>query len=205
MTNSPTSPQPQQPGFALAWMLSLGLIGSCAAAYLYAGGSIEVVRLIGRWTIRAAVLLFSLAFSAEALASLFPGRTTALLFGARRSVLLAFAIAFALHLAAIARFYVLDASLFWSVSPVVLIILRSVGVGFIVLMLLASLSRPWRGLLKGLSALGAYYVWGAFLAGFAKRIPQDDFYIAPVALLVLALLINLAAWCVRRTRRPAER
>lgn len=203
MTHISTSAPPPQSGFVLAWMLSVGLIGACAAAYLYAGGSLEVVRFIGRWTIRAAVVLFSMAFTAEALASLFPSRTTALLFSARRNALLAFAVAFALHLAAIARFYVLDATLFWSVSPVVLIILRSVGVGFILLMVLAALSKPWRGLLKRLSAFGAYYVWGAFLAGFAKRIPQDDFYIAPVALLVLALLLNLAASLARR-RRPAS-
>ncbi len=51
------------------WFLSallfgppLGLIGACAAAYLYAGGSLEVVRFIGRWTIRAAVVLFWAGF-----------------------------------------------------------------------------------------------------------------------------------------------
>ena len=110
--------------------------------------------------------------------------------------------AFVLHLCAISRFYVLDAGLFWSVSPAVLIFLRGLGAGFIVLMLLDALNgsgiRRWMALNTG----GEYYIWAAFLTGFAKRVVLDRFYFLPVVLLILALALKFS--CEMRFNRKAE-
>lgn len=205
MPEAPPSARLPETGFWLSGVLSLVLVGACLAAYLQGGGSLEAVRLIGRWTIRVAVVLFSLAFMAAALASLLPGRTTKWLLENHRNIMVAFSVAFALHLCAIARFFSLDQGLFWSVSPVFLIVLRGIGVAFIVLTLFASLGGGRRERWTWLTALGYYYVCGAFLAGFAKRIPQDHFYIAPVALLSLALVVNLLSVVKQRNMRVSQR
>src|SRR5215475_11059262 len=134
MSNESISLEGPQAGTLLAGFLSIALAGLCAAAYWSGGGSLDTVRFIDHLTIRIAAVLFSLAFAASALSALIPGQITRWLFSNRRNITISFVVAFALHLCAIARFYTLDESLFWSVSPVFLIVLRSIGVTFILLM-----------------------------------------------------------------------
>jgi hypothetical protein len=184
---------PPLPGPSLAVILSAALVGLCATVYWHGGGSLESVRLIDRLTARLAVVLFSFGFVISDLLLLFPSSLTRWLLAHRRNLRIAFAVMFALHLCAIARFYGLDAALFWSVSPPALIVLRGIGVAFIVLMLITTMSGSLAPGWKRLNAFGGYYVWGAFLTGFAKRAPLDSFYLLPVALLALVLVVKLAA------------
>jgi hypothetical protein len=191
MSNETISLERPQAGPLLAGFLSIALVGLCAAAYWSGGGSLDAIRFIDRLTIRIAVVLFSLTFAASALGALIPSKITRWLFSNRHNFTISFVGAFALHLCAVARFYTLDESLFWSVSPIFLIVLRSVGVAFIVLMLIEARIDGVVGRWRLLSAFGSYYVWGAFLAGFAKRIVLDQFYLLPVVLLVLVLILRV--------------
>jgi hypothetical protein len=192
MSNETITLERPQVGPFLAGFLSIALVGLCAVAYWSGGGSLDAVRFIDRLTIRIAVVLFSLTFAASALPAFIPGSMTRWLFSNRRNLTIAFVVAFALHLCAIARFYTLDESLFWSVSPVLLIVLRLVGAAFIVLMLIEALSDGGAGRWRLLSVFGSYYVWGAFFSGFAKRIDLDQLYVLPVVLLVLVLILRVA-------------
>jgi len=151
--------------------------------------------------IRITVVLFSLSFTASALARLFPGAATSWIFANRRNFTITFVVAFVLHLCAIARFYALDVDQFWAVSPLVLIVFRSIGTIFIALMLFEALKVGSTLRWTVLNAVGEYYVWAGFLNGFAKRVVLDRFYFLPVALLILALALRL--WPAIRLRTSA--
>jgi hypothetical protein len=192
MSNETISFQRPQAGPLLAGFLAIALAGLCAAAYWHGGGSLDAIRFIDRLTIRIAAVLFSLTFAASALKVLIPSKITRWLFSNRRNLTISFVAAFALHLCAIARFYTLDEGLFWSVSPLFLIILRGIGVAFIVFMLIEALNDEGRGRWKLLSTFGSYYVWAAFFTGFAKRVVLDQFYLLPAVLLVSVLILRVA-------------
>src|SRR5262249_7832539 len=151
-----------QAGPLLPGLVSVTLIGAWAVIYWQGGGSLDAVRFIDRLMIRVAVLLFSLSFTASALVSQFPGPATNWLLRNRQNLTISFLAAFALHLCAIAEFYVLDVDLFRAVSPPLLTALRSLGVVFIVLMLLDALGvrnvQRW----KVLNTVGQYYIWVSF-------------------------------------------
>jgi hypothetical protein len=191
MSNETVSLERAQAGPLLAGVLSIALAGLCAAAYWNGEGSLDAIRFTDRLTIRIAAVLFSLTFPASALRVFIPSKITRWLFSNRRNLILSFAAAFALHLWAIARFYAFDEQQFWAVSPIFLIVLRGIGVAFIVLMVIEALNDGGRGRWRLLSAFGGYYVWGAFFTGFAKRIALDQFYLLPVAMLVLALILRV--------------
>jgi methionine sulfoxide reductase heme-binding subunit len=182
-----------QPGLRLAGILSVVLIGFCIVAYWQGEGSLDAVRFIDRWTIRISVVLFSLSFVAPALASLFPSGGTSWIFRNRRSFMISFVTAFALHLCAIGRFYALDADLFRSLSPPLLLALRGLGVVFVILMLVGVLNENTLQRWRVLITVGEYYVWAAFLNGFAKRVTLDGFYFLPATLLILALALKVAS------------
>jgi hypothetical protein len=192
MSSETISLERQQAGPLLAGLLSIALAVLCAAAYWSGGGSLDAIRFIDRLTIRIAAVLFSLTFAASALKAFIPSKMTRWLFSNRRNLTISFVAAFALHLCAIARFYALDESVFWTVSPIFLIVLRGIGVAFIGLMLIEALNDGGRGRWRLLSAFGSYYVWGAFFTGFAKRIALDQFYLLAALLLVLALTLRVA-------------
>ena len=175
-----------------AGFLSVTLVGLWAAAYWQGGGSLDTIRFIDRLMIRIAVVLFSLSFTASALARLFPSAVTSWLLGNRRNFTISFVAAFVLHLCAISRFYVLDASLFWLVSPPVLIVLRGLGVAFIVLMLLDALNGSGMRRWVAVNTVAEYYIWASFFLGFAKRVVLDRFYFLPVVLLILALALKVS-------------
>jgi hypothetical protein len=175
------------------------MAGVCASAYWQGSGSLDTIRAIDRLMARTAVVLFSLALSASALAALFPSGPTRWLLARRRDLALAFAAAFALHLLAIADFYRLDQRLFWSVSPPALVVLRAVGVAFVVLMLV-DLRRLFGSRAAAfMNTVGGWYIWAAFLSGFGRRLSQDPIYLWLAALLILVPVLRLAA-ALRRSR-----
>jgi hypothetical protein len=115
-----------------------------------------------------------LSFAASALARLFPSAAARWIFANRRNFTISYAVAFILHLCAIARFYTLDAGAFWSVRPPVLIFSRGIGAVFIVLTLLDALKGNGPRLWMTLNTVGEYYVWAGFLNGFGKRVVADE-------------------------------
>jgi hypothetical protein len=191
ISNETNSLERSQTGPFLAGLLSIALVGLCAVTYWNGEGSLDAVRLIDRLMIRIAVVFFSLTFAASELRAFFSGKITDWLFSNRRDLIISFVVAFMLHLCAIARFYTLDQHSFRSASPILSEVLRSVGLAFILLMLVDALIGGLTGRWKVLNAFGAYYLWGAFLNGFGKRISLDQFYVLPVALLVMVLILKM--------------
>jgi hypothetical protein len=200
-TDRPLS-SPARPAIPLAGLLALVMIGLCGSAYWQGGGSLETIRAIDRLMARTAAVLFSVALSASATASLFPSPLTRWLLARRRDLALAFAAAFGLHILAIAGFYRLDPKLFWSVSPPALVALRAIGVVFVVLMLvdLRRLFGPRGWAIT--NTIGGWYIWAAFLSGFVKRLAQDRIYLWLAALLILVPVLRFAAALRRRRAGP---
>jgi hypothetical protein len=54
--------------------------------------------------------------------------------------------------------------------------------------------------LRFVAMLGGYYIWGAFLTGFGKRIPESPIYSILVILLIVSLLMRVAAIWKERKR-----
>jgi DMSO/TMAO reductase YedYZ heme-binding membrane subunit len=174
----------------------------CGLDYWHGAGQVETIRFIIRFTARTSLCLFLLAFTASSAASLFPSRGTRWLLDNRRNFGISFVLSYAVHLAAVAEFYRQAPDLFASVSPTLLIVLRGIGVGFIVFMSLSFFNADMleERRLRFVAMLGGYYIWGAFLTGFGKRIPESPIYSILVILLIVSLLMRVAAIWKERKR-----
>jgi len=181
------------------------LIGlPCLAIVLAGGGQVDDLRLVIRITARTSLVLFCLAFTASALARLWPGTATRWLRRNRRYVGVSFAASHGLHAIAIAAFAMADPVRFDAQVPLITLI----GGGFAYLLIAAMVAtsfdstaaligpRAW----KILHTLGSYYVWIIFFQGFAKRAVDDPFYLVPTAVVVAAMVIR---WMPAITRRRA--
>jgi methionine sulfoxide reductase heme-binding subunit len=141
------------------------------------------MRIAIRMTARSSCLLFLLAFVGSTLAALWPGDWRQWLRSNRRYFGLAFAVSHAWHAIAILGLAYISAGQAISYSwPAML------GYVFIVLMTATSSrsamdllgDRPWHIL----HAVGAYYIWIAFLVTFAKH-----GVVAPIYPLMTGLLV----------------
>lgn len=65
---------------------------------------------------------------------------------------------------------------------------------FIALMVVTSFDHMAAWLGPRLQLTGMWHIWLSFALNFGKRIARDGMYALPVALIVLAALLRLAAW-----------
>jgi len=144
------------------------------AAGLVAGDdAAERAGLAARWTARAALPLFLIAFLASTLVRRWPGGVTRALLRRRRQWGLGFALAHTIHLAALAVNVIVYApGRTWQS-----LIGGGLAYGMIYLMALTStdgwqrrLGRWWRRL----HSVGIYYIWFIFTASYAGRAFGDD-------------------------------
>lgn len=174
-----------------------------AAALLLGGDAAEQALLAARWTARAALPLFLVAFLASALLDRWPGRVTRALRRRRRQWGLGFALAHTIHLAALTINLA-----YFRPRPFESLIGGGIVYLFILAMALTSNDRMQRGLGRGwiwLHRIGVYAIWGAFFAAYAGRVISADgmtqFVGASFGLiLLLALLLRIAG---RRRPKPA--
>lgn len=185
--------------------LLVGLLAGllAVAAGLVAGAdAAERAGLAARWTARAALPLFLIAFLASTLVRRWPAGITRALLRRRRQWGLGFALAHTIHLAALAVNVIVYApGRTWQS-----LIGGGLAYGMIYLMALTStdgwqrrLGRWW----GRLHTIGIYYIWFIFTASYAGRAIGDDpgkraVGIAFGAILIAALTLRL--WPRRQSR-----
>src|SRR4030088_1501793 len=141
---------------------------------------VDGVRMVIRFTARTSLLFFALAFSAAALARLWPNAWTRWQRRNRRYLGVTFAASHAIHAVAIVCFAAMDPAGFAGATSAASYIFGGVGYAFIIAMAATSFDRTaqaigpraWR--LTHLT--GGYYLLFQFTVSFGKRIPDMPLY-----------------------------
>ncbi|WFU74671.1 hypothetical protein [Bradyrhizobium sp. CB2312] len=162
---------------------------------------VEGVRMVIRFTARSSLLLFCLAFSAAALARLWPNGWTRWQRRNRRYLGLSFAASHAIHAVAIVAFASMDPAGFAEATSAASFIFGGIGYGFIIAMSATSFDRTaaligpraWRAL----HLAGGYYLWFQFMVSFGKRVPAMPLYAAFLVPLLVVMALRLIAMAAR--------
>lgn len=189
-------------GWRWTGLIGCALVAMAGAAYMLAPDPVSGVRLIIRLTARSSLALFLIVFTASAMARLVPSPVTRRVVSKRRYLGLAFAVSHGLHLFAILALAQLDPVVFAELTNIMAFVGGGLAYVFIALMVATSFDRTaaWLGprLWSRLHLTGMWYIWLSFALNFGKRIARDGLYAVPVALILLAALLRLAAWHRRR-------
>lgn len=189
-------------GWSLLGWLSGALLLMTLLILAWGGFDIEAVRLAIRTTARTSIVLFLIAFTASSVARLWPNSATRWILRNRRYFGLSFAASHFIHAAMIATLAYADWPLFQELTQVASNVSGGIAYVFIALMAATSFDRAvaWLGPRKwqALHTVGAWYIWGSFVAANGKRIPTSPYYWLPIALLAIALAIRIAAWISKR-------
>jgi methionine sulfoxide reductase heme-binding subunit len=190
-------------GPRLVGVASVVIVTLCAMTLATTGVDEEGIRAVIRLTARTSIVLFLLAFTASAAWRLWGARWTRWLLVNRRYLGLSFAASHFLHLLAIVVLARWFPERFWGGTSVSTIVVGGIGYVFVALMAATSndASVAWLGARrwKALHTVGAYWLWQVFLLTYALSIPRSPWHVVPVALLLGAWGLRLAA----RGRRPA--
>jgi DMSO/TMAO reductase YedYZ heme-binding membrane subunit len=191
------------PPRAIALATGLALAIATGAYLAHGGWTYDGAAAAARLTARNSFLWFLIAWSASALARLWPGGWRTALLRRRRSVGLGFAASHTVHLAALLiALFVFD----HGTKPVTVI---GGGIGYLFVFALAITSndasvrrlgpRRWRLL----HATGGYVIAGIFAFSYLGRVRVDPLLGVPmVALIVLAATLRILAWAGKR-KTPA--
>ncbi|MBR0825777.1 hypothetical protein JQ596_09530 [Bradyrhizobium manausense] len=159
---------------------------------------VEGVRMVIRFTARSSLALFCLAFSAAALARLWPTAWTHWQRRNRRYLGLAFAASHAIHAVAIVAFANIDPAGFAAATSAASYIFGGLGYAFIIAMAATSFDRTAQMLgpraWQTLHLTGGYYLLFQFTVSFGKRVadmPLYALFLIPL-LTVFALRIAMA-------------
>ncbi len=169
---------------------------------------VDGVRMVIRFTARTSLLFFCLAFSAAALARLWPNAWTRWQRRNRRYLGVTFAASHGIHAAAIVCFAIMDPAAYAAATNAASYIFGGVGYAFIIAMAATSFDRTaaaigprgWRIL----HLTGGYYLLFQFTVSFGKRIPDMPLYALFLIPLLAVLALRLIAMAVRRTPRTVR-
>ncbi len=151
------------------------------------------LRIAIRQTARISVVLFLGTFISTAVRRFYPGKMSNWLLKNRRYLGISFAISHLFHALAIIGLAIISTSSISGSGG------GTLGYMFIGLMMITFFDktaellgyRSW----KILHTIGSYYIWGAFVVAFSKRIPNSpEFYIPMTVILVLAMLLKIGAY-----------
>ena len=195
-------------GWRLFGLLTLVLIALCVWIAGMRHFEVEGVRMVIRFTARTSLLFFCLAFSAAALARLWPNAFTRWQRRNRRQLGVTFAASHALHAAAIVAFAKMDPAGFAAATSLASYIFGGIGYAFIMAMTATSFDataaalgpRAWRAL----HLVGGYYLLLQFTMSFGKRIPDMPLYSLFLIPLVAVFALRMIAMASRRTPRAVE-
>lgn len=195
-------------GWRLLAVLTLSLI--TLSLWIAAMRQFEVdgVRMVIRFTARSSLLLFCLAFSAAALARLWPNAWTRWQRRNRRYLGLSFAASHAIHAVAIVAFARMDPAGFAQATSPASYIFGSIGYAVIAAMSATSFDltaamlgpRAWRAL----HLVGGYYLWFQFMVSFGKRVPAMPAYAAFLIPLLIVMAVRMIAMAAHPQGRTAE-
>lgn len=191
----------------LFWLLSLALAAMALGLMFAAGGGTDGYRVVIRATARTSLVLFLAAFAASAAARLWPGAVTHWLRRNRRQLGLGFAMSHFIHALAIIALWQTDPGTFWTLTNRGSIITGSTAYLFILLLASTSFDRIVRAIgpkIWGwLHWLGVWFIAISFIFTNGKRIPVSGWYALPVALVLAAILLRIAAKRIRRVPAAA--
>jgi methionine sulfoxide reductase heme-binding subunit len=195
-------------GWRLLATLTLVLIALCFWIASMRQFEVDGVRMVIRFTARTSLLLFCLAFSAAALARLWPNAWTRWQRRNRRYLGLSFAASHGLHAVAIGVFAALDPAGFAGATSLASYVFGGIGYAFITAMAATSFdrtaaaigSRAWRSL----HLAGGYYLLLQFMVSFGKRIPDMPLYSLFLIPLLAVLALRLIAMASTRTGRVVQ-
>src|SRR5580692_11235651 len=194
------------------WQLFAALALTLIALSVWIAGmrqfDVDGVRMVIRFTARTSLLLFCLAFSAAALARLWPNGWTRWQRRNRRHLGVTFAASHAIHAVAIVCFAQMDPAGFAAATSAASYIFGGIGYAFIIAMAATSFDRTaaaigphaWRIL----HLTGGYYLWFQFMVSFGKRIPDMPLYGLFLLPLLVLMALRLIAMASARTPRPAR-
>jgi DMSO/TMAO reductase YedYZ heme-binding membrane subunit len=195
-------------GWRLFALLTLVLSGLCVWIAGMCGSEIEGVRMVIRFTARTSLLFFCLAFSAAALARLWPHGWTRWQRRNRRQLGVTFAASHGLHALAIIAFARMDPAGFAATTNLASYVFGSVGYAIIIAMTATSFDRTATAIgpraWQVLHLWGGYYLWAQFVIAFGKRIPAMPLYGLFLIPLFAVLALRLIAMAQARTRRPVQ-
>jgi sulfoxide reductase heme-binding subunit YedZ len=195
-------------GWRLFGLLTLTLTALCIWIAGMRGFEADGVRMVIRFTARSSLLFFCLAFSAAALALLWPNAFTRWQRRNRRFLGVTFAASHALHAAAIVAFAQIDPAGFAAATSLASYIFGGIGYAFIAAMTVASFDataaalgpRAWRAL----HLVGGYYLLLQFTVSFGKRIPDMPSYALFLIPLAAVFALRMIAMASRDTPRTVE-
>jgi DMSO/TMAO reductase YedYZ heme-binding membrane subunit len=195
-------------GWRLFALLTLALIALCVGIAGLRQFDIDGIRMVIRFTARTSLVLLCLAFSAAALAQLWPNAWTRWQRRNRRYLGVTFAASHALHAIAIAAFATVDPVGFAKATSLASYIFGGIGYGFIIAMTATSFDRTaaWLGsrAWRALHLVGGYYLLLQFTVSFGKRIPDMPPYALFLIPLALVFALRMIAMASRHTPRTAE-
>ena len=190
------------PPIAIATAVGLAL-AIATAAYLGHGGlTYEGAAAAARLTARNSFLWFLAAWSASALARLWPGGWRAALLRRRRSVGLGFAASHTVHLAALLT----AIFVFGHGTKLVTVVGGGIGYLFVLAMAVTSNDASVRRLGPRrwhlLHATGGYIIAGIFAFSYLGRVAADPLLGVPmVGLIGLAATLRILAWAGKRAKK----
>jgi len=195
-------------GWRLLAVLTLSLIALSFWIASMRQFEVEGVRMVIGFTARSSLLLFCLAFSAAALARLWPNAWTRWQRRNRRYLGLSFAASHAIHAVAIVAFAKMDPVGFALATSPASYIFGGIGYAVIIAMSATSFDRTaalmgpraWRAL----HLVGGYYLWFQFMVSFGKRVPTMPVYAAFLIPLLIVMALRMIAMASRSTPQTVK-
>src|SRR3954453_22845662 len=165
---------------------------------------VDGVRMVIRFPARTSLLFFCLAFSAAALARLWPNAWTRWQRRNRRYLGVTFAASHAIHAIAILCFAVMDPARYAAATNVASYVFGGIGYAFIVAMTVTSFDRTAAALgaraWRMLHLVGGYYLLLQFTVSFGKRIPDMPLYVLFLIPLLTVFALRMIAMAPRTQR-----
>jgi len=192
-------------GWRLFGVLTLTLIALCIWIAGMRQFEADGVRMVIRFTARTSLLFFCLAFSAAALARLWPNAWTRWQRRNRRTLGVTFAASHGIHAVAIAAFAVMDPAGYAAATSLASYIFGGIGYAFILAMAATSFDRTAKALgasaWRRLHLIGGYYLLFQFAVSFGKRIPDMPLYALFLIPLVAVFALRMISMAAARTPR----
>jgi methionine sulfoxide reductase heme-binding subunit len=195
-------------GWRLFAVLSLTLAALCIWIASMRQFEVDGVRMVIRFTARTSLLFFCLAFSAAALARLWPNAWTRWQRRNRRYLGVTFAASHGLHAIAIGCFAVMDPLAYAAATSVASYIFGGIGYAFIIAMAATSFDRSARAIgpraWRGLHIIGGYYLLFQFTVSFGKRIPDMPLYALFLIPLLAVFALRMISMAAKAAPRPVQ-
>ena len=195
-------------GWRLFAVLTLVLAGLCLWIAGMRQFEVDGVRMVIRFTARTSLLFFCLAFSAAALARLWPNAWTRWQRRNRRYLGVTFAASHGIHAVAIGCFAVMDPLAYAAATNAASYIFGGVGYACIIAMTATSFDRTAAAIgpraFRILHLTCGYYLLFQFTVSFGKRIPDMPLYALFLVPLLAVMALRLIAMASARTPRTVS-